>query len=110
MNILYRLQRFDKGNIQKICSQMEIKHTGDNTKSELINKLLLPLQTYKMEHTKNTKVKTHTDVKSQEHYNKEEMKRLVNKLDNLKIKPYVQEPYVPNKEQQERILKLMSKN
>ena len=105
MNILYRLQRFDKRNIQIICSQMEIKHTGDNTKSELINKLLLPLQTYKMEHTKNPKVKTHTDVKSQEHYNKEEMKRLVDKLLEIEIKPYT-----PTKEQQERILKLMSKN
>ena len=28
MNILYRLQQLDKGNIKKICSQMGIENTG----------------------------------------------------------------------------------
>lgn len=102
MNIHHRLQRFDKGNIQKICSQMEIKHTGDQNKAPLITTLLLPLQTYKMEDTKNHK--TTTVVKPQSDYDEEEMKRLVYKLYNLNIKPYV-----PTKKQQARILKLMKK-
>ncbi len=51
MNILYRLQQLDKGNIQKIYSQMGIKSSGNGNKSQLITRLLLPLQTYKMERT-----------------------------------------------------------
>lgn len=113
MNIHHRLQRFDKGNIQKICSQMEIKHTGDNTKSELINKLLLPLQTYKMERTRsNTGSKgKKTEVKSQEYYKKQRMKELSKRLKRLNIdkKSIKKQPYVPTKKQQERILKLMKK-
>ena len=45
MNIRHRLQQLDKRNIQKICSQMGIKSSGN--KSQLITRLLLPLQTYK---------------------------------------------------------------
>lgn len=105
MNIRSRLQQLDKENIHKICSQMEIKHTEDNTKSELINKLLLPLQTYKMERTRsNTGKDKKTEVKSQKCYHKAEMEDLAKRLHNLNIKPYT-----PTKEQQKRILKLLKK-
>ena len=104
MNIRHRLQQLDKENIQKICSQMGIKSSGNGNKSQLITRLLLPLQTYKMKTKNPKKSEKITVVKPQSDYDEEEMKRLVYKLHNLNIKPYV-----PIKKQQERILKLMKK-
>ena len=110
MNILYRLQQLDKGNIKKICSQMGIKNYGNQNKAQLITRLLLPLQTYKMEHTRsNTGSKGEkTVVKSQEYYNQEAMKNLADRLERLNIDKNSTEPYIPTKEQQKRILKLMN--
>ena len=90
MNISSRLQQLDKENIQQICSQMGIKNHGDQNKAQLITRLLLPLQTYKMDRTRSNtgKGKKTTVVKSQSYYNEEEMKRLAQKLHNLNIKPY----------------------
>lgn len=106
MNIRHRLQQLDKENIQKICSQMGIKSSGNENKSQLITRLLLPLQTYKMERTRSNtgKGKQNTVVKSQSDYDEEEMKRLTQKLHNLNIKPYI-----PTEEQKKRILELMKK-
>ena len=97
MNIIYRLQQLDKGNIQKIYSQMGIKSSGNGNKSQLITRLLLPLQTYKMERTLSdtgSKGKK-TKVESQSYYNQEEMKKLAQKLHNLN------KPYTPTKEKKE---------
>ena len=105
MNIHHRLQQLNKENIQQICSQIGIKNHGDQNKAQLITRLLLPLQTYKMERTRNTSSKgKKTEVKSQSYYDEEEMKRLTQKLHNLNIKPYI-----PTEEQKKRILELMKK-
>lgn len=105
MNIRHRLQQLDKRNIQKICSQMGIKSSGN--KSQLITRLLLPLQTYKMERTRsNTGKGKKTEVKSQEYYKKQRMKELAKRFERLNIE---KKQYVPTKKQQERILKLMKK-
>ena len=81
MNIQCRLQQLDKENIQQICSQMGIKNRGDQNKAQLITRLLLPLQTYKMDRTRiNTgKIKKYL-VKSQSYYNEEEMKKTCSKI------------------------------
>lgn len=110
MNIRHRLQQLDKENIHKICSQMEIKHTEDNTKSELINKLLLPLQTYKMKTKNPKKPKKKTIVRPPKYYEEKTMKKLVERLQKLNIdKSIKKQPYKPTKEQQRRILELMKK-
>lgn len=109
MNIRHRLQQLDKRNIQKICSQMGIKSSGN--KSQLITRLLLPLQTYKMERTRsNTGKGKKTEVKSQEYYKKQRMKELAKRFERLNIdKSIKKQPYKPTKEQQIRILELMKK-
>ena len=54
-NIKYRLQQLDKLHILRICSKMNIKNIKDNTKFQLVNKLLLPFKTYKMKTDTRTK-------------------------------------------------------
>ena len=112
MNIRHRLQQLDKRNIQKICSQMGIKSSGNGNKSQLITRLLLPLQTYKMERTRsNTGTgKQKTIVRPPEYYKKQRMKELAERLQKLNIdKSVKKQPYKPTKEQQRRILELMKK-
>ena len=91
---------------------MGIKSSGNGNKSQLITRLLLPLQTYKMEHTRsNTGSKCKkTVVKSQEYYTRLTMKELAKRLERLNIdkNSIKKQPYIPTKEQQKRILKLMN--
>jgi hypothetical protein len=47
-DIKYRLQQLDKLHILRICSKMNIKNIKDNTKFQLVNRLLLPFKTYSM--------------------------------------------------------------
>ena len=111
MNIRHRLQQLDKGNIQKICSRMNIRYSRDQNKSQLITTLLLPLQTYKMQRTRgNTGSKgTTTVVKPQEYYKEQIMEDLVKRFNKLNTyeKSTDEKPYIPTREQQERILKLL---
>ena len=89
---------------------MGIKSSGN--KSQLITRLLLPLQTYKMDRTRSNtgKGKQNTVVKSQEYYKKQRMKELAKRLQKLNIdKSIKKQPYKPTKEQQRRILELMKK-
>ena len=110
MNIRHRLQQLDKENIQKICSQMGIKNYGNGNKSQLITRLLLPLQTYKMKTKNPKKPKKKTIVRPPEYYKKQTMKKLAERLQKLNIdKSIKKQPYKPTKEQQRRILELMKK-
>jgi hypothetical protein len=110
MNILYRLQQLDKGNIKKICSQMGIKNYGKHNKAQLITRLLLPLQTYKMKTKNPKKPKKKTVVRSRKYYENKRMEELVERLKRLNIdKSIKKQPYIPTEEQQKRILELMKK-
>lgn len=107
MNIHHRLQQLNKENIQQICSQIGIKSSGNGNKSQLITRLLLPLQTYKMERTRNTSSKgKKTEVKSQEYYKEQRMKELTKRFERLNIE---KKQYIPTEEQKKRILELMKK-
>jgi len=110
MNIRHRLQQLDKENIHKICSQIGIKNHGDQNKAQLITRLLLPLQTYKMKTKNPKKPKKKTIVRPPKYYEEKTMKKLVERLQKLNVdKSIKKQPYKPTKEQQRRILELMKK-
>ena len=92
---------------------MGIKSSGNENKSQLITRLLLPLQTYKMERTRSNtgKGKKKTVVKSQEYYKKQRMKELAKQFERLNIdkKSTEKKQYIPTEEQKKRILELMKK-